>query len=72
MITNEIEYFLSVFSQITKEESDYIAEILKWDDEKRAAFFFAKRMFEDDKEFCKKCKNELVACVCMSEDEDVG
>ncbi len=35
------------FSEMTQEESDYVAEILKWPDEKRAAFMMAKRMFED-------------------------
>ncbi len=24
----------------------------------------------DDEKFCKDCKNELVACVCMGEDDE--
>lgn len=42
-----IDQFMSWFPSITKEESDYIAEILTWDDEKRSAFMFAKGIFED-------------------------
>lgn len=66
----KIERFIDDFTKITKEECDYIERILRWDDETRAAFFFAKRTFEEDREFCKKCKNELLACVCMLGDED--
>jgi hypothetical protein len=43
----KIDKFIRYFTTITKEESDYIESILKWDDETRAAFFFAKRIFED-------------------------
>lgn len=43
----KIDKFLKYFITITKEESDYIESILKWDDETKAAFFFAKRIFED-------------------------
>jgi hypothetical protein len=42
----EIDFFLEYLSTITKEESDYIESILKWDDEKRLAFMFAKKIFE--------------------------
>lgn len=48
MMKEKIDKFLKYFTTITKEESDYIEEILKWDDETRAAFLFAKRMFEDE------------------------
>ena len=44
----KIDKFLKYFTTITKEESDYIEEILKWDDETRAAFFFSKRIFEEE------------------------
>ena len=43
----KIDKFLAYFTTITKEESDYIESILKWDDETRAAFMFAKRIFEE-------------------------
>lgn len=43
----KIDNFLEFFTKITKEESDYIEEILKWDNDTKAAFFFAKRIFED-------------------------
>lgn len=46
----KIDKFIQFFTTITKEECDYIEEILKWDDESRAAFFFAKRIFEEDLE----------------------
>lgn len=43
----KIKMFLEYFSTITKEECDYIEDIIKWDDETKAAFMFAKRIFED-------------------------
>lgn len=46
----KIDKFLVYFTTITKEECDYIESILKWDDQTRAAFFFAKRIFEEDGE----------------------
>lgn len=46
----KIDKFLKYFTTITKEESDYIESILKLDDETKAAFFFAKRIFEDKEE----------------------
>lgn len=45
-----IEYFIQLFTQMTKEESDAIAEILRWDPEKKAAFFLAKQLFEGEEE----------------------
>ncbi len=47
-MTEKIDKFLKWFSTITKEESDFIESILKWDDETRVAFFFAKRIFEEE------------------------
>lgn len=43
----KIQKFIEYFTTITKEESDYIESILKWDDETRAAFMFANRIFEE-------------------------
>jgi len=43
-----IDNFLKLFPEITKEEADYIENVLKWDEEKKAAFFFAKRIFEEN------------------------
>jgi len=34
---------------MTKEESDYIEDVLRWDDETKSAFMFAKRIFEEEK-----------------------
>jgi hypothetical protein len=44
----KIAEFMKIFTTITKEECDYIEEILMWDDEKKAAFFFAKKFFEEE------------------------
>lgn len=46
-VKKKIDEFIRYFTSITKEESDYIESILKWDDETKAAFMFAKRIFED-------------------------
>ena len=46
--SDHIKYFLKIFPQITKEQSDFIEDIVKWEDEKRSAFMFAKRIFEED------------------------
>ncbi len=43
----KIDKFLEYFTTITKEESDYIELILHWDQETKAAFMFAKRIFEE-------------------------
>ena len=43
----EIDEVLKKLPTITKEEADYIEEILKWDDTKKSAFLIAKRLFED-------------------------
>lgn len=44
----KIDKFIKYFTTITKEESDYIESILKWDSETKLAFMMAKRMFEDN------------------------
>lgn len=44
----KIEIFLEYFTTITKEESDYIEYILKWDDDMKLAFSMAKRIFEEN------------------------
>jgi len=48
-LTNYIDEFLEIFSKMTKEESDFIKEILMWNKEKKSAFLFAKQIFEDPK-----------------------
>lgn len=47
MMKDQIEKFMELFTTVTKEEADYIEEILKWDQDKKAAFLLAKRLFED-------------------------
>jgi hypothetical protein len=56
MITEYINKFLNYFPTITKEESDYIYEILQWDHEKKIAFNIAKKIFEDEEQE-EKMKN---------------
>jgi hypothetical protein len=46
-VKEKIDNFIKYFTTITKEESDYIESILRWDQETQAAFMFAKRIFED-------------------------
>ena len=36
------------FPKMTKEDADNIEGILKWDEETKVAFMFAKRIFEED------------------------
>ncbi len=45
--TDRIEYFLELFPQLTQDESDNILSIINWDDEDKAAFKFAKKIFEE-------------------------
>lgn len=57
---DKIDKCIEFLTTITKEESDFIAEILKWDDEKRIAFMLAKRFFDEKDEDVKLCwKNYL-------------
>ena len=46
-LTQKIDSFIEFFTTITKEESDYIESILKWDDETKMAFILAKNIFEE-------------------------
>lgn len=46
-MNEKIDKFLEIFPTITKEESDYISEVLNWDDETKVCFGIAKRIFEE-------------------------
>jgi hypothetical protein len=46
----KIKCFLTLLPTITKAESDYIQDVLSWDDETKMAFIMAKGLFEDDGE----------------------
>jgi hypothetical protein len=46
----KINYFIKYFTKITKEQADFMEDILKWDDETRAAFMVAKRIFDEKDE----------------------
>lgn len=58
MIRDHIDYFLDKFlPSLTREEANIIYGILKWDPEKKAAFFLAKQLFEiQDEEMDDKIK----------------
>ncbi len=43
----KIDHFLKQLGNITKEQADWIEEVLTWDDETKAGFLFAKRIFEE-------------------------
>jgi hypothetical protein len=45
-IIETIEAWLKKFPEITKEESDLIAQVCVWTDEERLAFLWAKNIFE--------------------------
>lgn len=38
---------LRYLSQLTKDEADFIAHVLSWNDEQKVAFTMAKRIFEE-------------------------
>ncbi len=46
-IPDWISHFIKIFPNITKEQSDYVLEILHWEPDKRAGFVLAKRLFEE-------------------------
>jgi hypothetical protein len=46
-INEKIKLFVDLFPTISKEEADYIARVLNWHAETRAAFLMAKTMFDD-------------------------
>lgn len=43
----KIDKFIQYFTIITKEQADFMEDIIKWDDETKSAFMFAKRIFEE-------------------------
>lgn len=47
----EIEWWLRHFPEMTKDEVEYIAHVLKLPAEKKDTFFIAKRIFEEELEF---------------------
>lgn len=47
-ITDQIEFFIKLLTTMTKEEADFIEEILRWDNDKKAAYLLAKQIFEDE------------------------
>jgi hypothetical protein len=44
----KIDKFIDYFTKITKDEADFIENILEWDDETKIAFRLAKNIFEDN------------------------
>lgn len=47
-IAETIEIFMKELAHCTKEQADFIEEILSWDDETKMAFKLAKKIFEED------------------------
>lgn len=45
-----IDEMMELLPKLTKEESDFIATVLKWEDEKKSAFLLAKNIFESKDE----------------------
>lgn len=45
-IKDDIDKFMEILPTLTKEEADFILDIINWPDEKKAAFKFAKQVFE--------------------------
>lgn len=46
----KIDKFIQYFTTITKDQADFMEDVLKWDDETKTAFMFAKRIFEEKDE----------------------
>lgn len=46
-ITDQIDEFLEIFPTMHKDVADLIYQVINWDDQKKAAFKIAKRIFED-------------------------
>jgi uncharacterized protein YoxC len=46
-IPEQMSDFWQHFTTITKDESDYIEEILHWSQDTKAAFVMAKRIFDE-------------------------
>jgi len=47
-IHEKVQHFTELFEMISKEESDYISNILKWNNETMVAFKLAKKLFEEE------------------------
>jgi hypothetical protein len=45
---DKIDHFLTILSELTKEEAFLIEMALKWDSETQAAFMFAKKIFDEE------------------------
>lgn len=49
-ITEMMSFFWKYFMTITRDEADYIEEVLHWSEDVKAAFCMAKKIFEDTKD----------------------
>lgn len=45
-----IAKLIKFLTRMTKKDSDTIESILKWDDDKKTAFFLARRIFDGEEE----------------------
>lgn len=46
LMEERIDYFFNYLTTITRDEADFIYEILTWDAETKYAFIMAKQLFE--------------------------
>ena len=62
----EIEWWLEKLPLMTQDEANFLADFIKLDEEKRAAFMFAKQIFEEPQEKCFSRKKKKDGCnSCM-------
>ena len=47
---DKIKKYIQLLTRLTKDEADLIESFLRLNDEERAAFLLAKRIFEDEEE----------------------
>jgi hypothetical protein len=53
--TQQVDHFIALLPTMTKEEADFIETVLKWDNDEKAAFILAKRVFEtEDDDDCTR------------------
>lgn len=56
----KIDKFIQYFTTITKEQADFMEEIVRWDDETKAAFMFAKQIFEKEDEINSRTRTRKI------------
>lgn len=54
----KIDLCIEYLSRLTKEEAELIKDVIKWDDELKAAYIIAKQIFEEHNESSPKSGTE--------------